>query len=70
LSKYNDTDVTFSLSGAGLYDIFITTPDGSVELDYQVRSPVGHVESNIETIIFNNITINEAEILARAQLNP
>lgn len=70
LSKYNDTDVTFSLSGAGLYDIFITTPDGSVELDYQVRKPVGHVDSNIETIIFSNLTINEADIFARAQLNP
>jgi Ca2+-binding RTX toxin-like protein len=70
LSKYNDADVTFSLSGAGQYDIFITTPDGSVELDYQVRKPVGHVDSNIETIIFSNLTINEADIFARAQLNP
>ncbi len=43
----------------------IDTPDGAIELDYQTRFDLGHSQSNIETLIFSNATLDEAGIRQR-----
>ncbi|HGG65001.1 MAG TPA: calcium-binding protein [Rhodobacteraceae bacterium] len=63
LSKYTADQVSFRIVG---HDVFIDTPDGTVELDYQVRYEVGHTRSNIENIIFSDGTLDEAGIADRA----
>jgi Ca2+-binding RTX toxin-like protein len=63
LGKYRASDVRFSVSG---WDVLVTTPDGVIRLDYQIRQAVGNVASNIETIIFSDLTLDEAGISARA----
>jgi len=63
LSKYTADQVSFRIVG---HDVFIDTPDGTIELDYQVRYDVGHSRSNIENIIFSDGTLDEAGIADRA----
>ena len=63
LSKYTADQVSFRIVG---HDVFIDTPDGTIELDYQVRYDVGHSRSNIENIIFSDGTLDEAGIAGRA----
>jgi Ca2+-binding RTX toxin-like protein len=63
LGKYSAGEVTFDVSG---YDVLVTTPDGVIELDYQIRYDLGHARSNIESIIFSDETLDEAGIRARA----
>jgi Ca2+-binding RTX toxin-like protein len=64
LSQYAAADVSFRIENT--YDVMIITPDGVIELDYQVRYDVGNVKSNIEQIIFSDGTLDEAGIKARA----
>ena len=63
LSAYSASEVRFTVSG---HDALVVTPDGTIELDYQMRYEVGNARSNIETIIFADITLDEAAIRARA----
>lgn len=63
LGNYAASDVTFDVN---VYDVLITTPDGIIELDYQVRNDIGHARSNIENILFSDGSLNEAGIRARA----
>ncbi len=63
LSQYTADQVSFRIVG---HDVFIDTPDGSIELDYQVRNELGDARLNIENIIFSDGTLDEAGIAARA----
>jgi len=63
LSKYTADQVSFRIVG---HDVFIDTPDGSIELDYQVRYDVGHSRSNIENILFSDGALDAAGIADRA----
>ncbi len=63
LSNYTADQVSFRIVG---HDVFIDTPDGTIELDYQVRYDVGDARSNIENIIFSGGTLDEAGIAGRA----
>ncbi|MEO3416132.1 calcium-binding protein [Roseovarius sp. CAU 1744] len=67
LSQYSSDQVSFRND---VHDIFINTPDGTIELDYQSRHDVGHSESNIETIIFSDVTLTDAVIRQRAVDDP
>jgi RTX calcium-binding nonapeptide repeat (4 copies) len=63
LGSYASDQVSFRVS---VHDVRIFTPDGEIELDYQVRYEFGHTRSNIERIAFSDITLDEAAIKARA----
>ncbi|MCK0104449.1 hypothetical protein [Pseudohalocynthiibacter sp. F2068] len=63
LSQYAANEVSFAVS---VHDVLITTPDGVIELDYQVRNALGDVNSNIERVIFSDGSLDEAGITARA----
>lgn len=63
LSQYAAADVSFRVSG---HDVLVTTPDGTIRLEYQVRYELGHARSNIEGIIFSDGSLNEAGIKGRA----
>ena len=63
LSQYTADQVSFRITG---YDVFIDTPDGTIELDYQVVNELGTALSNIENIIFSDGTLDEAGIRVRA----
>ena len=63
LGQYTAAQVSFVNSGL---DIIITTPDGSITLQSQIWAYVGHPQSNIETIIFSDGTLDEAGIRTRA----
>ncbi|NSX56902.1 calcium-binding protein [Parasulfitobacter algicola] len=63
LSKYTADQVSFRLNGN---HVFIDTPDGIIQLSDQVLRNLGHTRSNIETIVFSDVTLNEADIAARA----
>ncbi|MCP4826020.1 MAG: hypothetical protein GY892_18190, partial [Shimia sp.] len=67
LSQYAAADVSFRVVG---HDVFITTPDGEIELDYQVRYEIGNAKSNIETILFSDGSLDETGIKARALSDP
>ena len=62
LSNYAAADVSFRLSGD---DVFVTTPDGMITLEDQVKNELGNLNSNIEQIIFSDGTLDEAGIRAR-----
>ncbi|WP_317055744.1 hypothetical protein [Roseovarius rhodophyticola] len=47
-------------------DIFIETPDGTIELDRQSRYDVGHHSTNIESLVFADVTLDDAGIRERA----
>lgn len=63
LSQYAAADVHFSVSGT---DVLITTPDGSLRLQYQIRYDLADPHSNIEAVQFSDGTLSEAGIRARA----
>lgn len=63
LSQYTADQVSFRIVG---HDVFIDTPDGTIELDYQARYEVGHARTNIENIIFSDGTLDDAAIRDRA----
>ena len=63
LSRYTADQVSFRIVG---HDVFIDTPDGTIELEYQLRYEVGHSRSNIESILFSDGTLDEAGIASRA----
>lgn len=63
LSAFSGNEVRFSVQG---YDVRIETAAGTVTLDYQIRYEIGHARSNIEAIVFNDLTLDEAGIRARA----
>lgn len=63
LSQYTADQVSFRIVA---HDVFIDTPDGTIELDYQVRYAIGHARTNIENIVFSDGTLNDAAIRARA----
>lgn len=63
LSQYSAASVKFKVIG---HDVVVTTPDGTIRLEYQVRYAFGHERSNIEQIIFSDGTLNEAGIKGRA----
>ena len=63
LSQYQAADVHFTVSG---WDVLITTVTGTIRLEYQLRNAVGNIDSNIESILFSDSTLNEAGISARA----
>ncbi|WP_139204742.1 calcium-binding protein [Jannaschia helgolandensis] len=63
LSVYAASEVSFSVSG---HNVLVATPDGTIELDYQVRYAVGDTRSNIEQIVFSDDTLDEAGIHGRA----
>ncbi len=62
LSQYASTQVTFRIVG---FNIIATTPDGTIELNYQVRNNLG-TDVVVEQIIFSDITLDETAIRARA----
>ena len=64
LSAYTADQVSFRT--ANQHDILIDTPDGTIELDYQIRFDLGHERSNIEAILFSDGSLDEAGIRARA----
>ena len=64
LSGYTADQVSFRIPNQ--FDILIDTPDGTIELDYQIRHDLGHERSNIEAIVFADGTLDEAGIRARA----
>ncbi|MEE9453505.1 MAG: hypothetical protein V3V13_03865, partial [Paracoccaceae bacterium] len=63
LSKYAADDVSFFIGGN---NVFITTPDGTIELRNQVKYEIGSVYSSINQIIFSDGALDEAGIKARA----
>ncbi len=63
LSQYTAADVSFRVSG---HDVLVTTPDGTIRLEYQVRYELEHARSNVEEIIFSDGSLNEAGIKGRA----
>lgn len=63
LSQYAAADVRFSVSGT---DVLITTADGSLRLQYQIRYDLADPHSNIEAVQFSDGALNEAGIRARA----
>lgn len=63
LSQYTADQVTFRIDG---HDVFIDTPDGTIELDNQTRYEVGYYRTNIENITFSDGTLDDAGIRARA----
>ncbi|MCP4888741.1 MAG: calcium-binding protein, partial [Planctomycetaceae bacterium] len=67
LSAFAAGDVSFRVSG---HDVLVATPDGEIELDYQVRYEIGNAKSNIETILFSDGSLDEAGIKARALSDP
>jgi Ca2+-binding RTX toxin-like protein len=62
LTKYASADVSFSVS---VVDVFITTPDGVIELDYQLRWELGDARSNIDILNFSDGSLDEAGIRMR-----
>lgn len=67
LSKYTSGQVSFRND---VHDIFIDTPDGMIELDYQTRYEAGHHVSNIEAFIFSDGTFTDVGIRQRAMDDP
>ncbi len=63
LSQYTADQVSFRIVD---HDVFIDTPDGTIELDYQVRYAIGHTRTNIENIVFSDGTLDDAAIRDRA----
>lgn len=63
LGQFSSADVRFSIDG---YDVLITTPNGVIRMEYQVRYDIGHERSNIESVILRNGVLDEAGIRARA----
>lgn len=63
LSQYTSDQVSFHNDG---FDVIINTQDGSIELHYQVRYEVGHQATNIETLIFADVTLDDSGIRDRA----
>lgn len=63
LSQYSSDQVSFSRSG---YNTLITTPDGSILLEYQMRYEVGHERGNIEAIVFSDGVLDAQGIADRS----
>lgn len=63
LSQYSSDQVTFSNLGR---DVMIATPDGTIELHDQSRNPLGHSQSNIESLVFSDLTLDDAGLRQRA----
>ncbi|WP_112312272.1 calcium-binding protein [Pseudogemmobacter bohemicus] len=63
LDQYTASEVTFGISGT---DVIITTPDGSITLNHQVRNSLTDTRSNIENLVFSDVSLNDSEIRARA----
>ncbi len=63
LSAYAAGDLLFDVSG---FDVRITTPDGVITLDYQLRYDEGHARGNIEQIITADGVLDAQAIHARA----
>ena len=63
LSQYTAAQVSFRNVGN---NVEITTPDGVIELTDQFLRDVDHYHSNIETIIFSDGSLGEADIRTRA----
>ncbi|OOY18675.1 hypothetical protein BMI86_20015 [Thioclava sp. DLFJ5-1] len=63
LSQYSSDQVSFSRSGN--YDTLITTPDGTIRLEYQMRYEVGHERGNIEAIVFSDGVLDAQGIADR-----
>lgn len=63
LRRFNAGDVQFKVAGSG---VLITTSDGTILLDSQVLHDLGSTFSNIETILFKDVTFSEADIRSRA----
>ncbi|EEE35135.1 iron-regulated protein FrpC [Rhodobacteraceae bacterium KLH11] len=62
LSKYSSNQVKFR---ADTFDVFIQTPDGEIQLSYQLQYDTGY-RSNIENIIFSDTVLDDASIRIRA----
>lgn len=63
LRRFARGDVSFSVFGL---DVLITTADGTILLESQVRREIGDHRSNIETILFSDGVLAEADIRLRA----
>ncbi|WP_170431713.1 calcium-binding protein [Ruegeria arenilitoris] len=63
LSKYTSDQVSFSNNGAS---VLIATPDGTITLHFQNYYDIGHGQTNIETVVFSDGTLDEAGIRDRA----
>ena len=63
LSQYGSDEVSFRISG---HDVLIDTPDGTINLQRQVRYELGHSHSNIETLQFTDAVLDPAAIRQRA----
>ena len=64
LSQYAASDVSFAISNVN--DLVITTPDGTVTLNYQAVYATGNSRTNIEQIIFSDATLDHTAIRDRA----
>ncbi len=63
LSKFTSDQVSFTIVGL---DVFIETPDGMIELQRQVASPLGSDDKIVEQIVFSDISLDEVGIKSRA----
>jgi len=63
LRRFSTGDVLFSVGGL---DVSIATAEGTILLESQARREVGDHRSNIETILFSDGVLTEADIRYRA----
>ena len=63
LSQYDADQVSFAVEG---FDVLVTTPDGVIRLEHQLRHAPGHAEGNIEAILFADGTLDAAGLHQRA----
>jgi len=63
LGQYDLDELDFTIDG---FDLIITTPDGVINLDYQLRYEPGHERGNIEMIILGDTTLDAEAIKAIA----
>ncbi|NEY92259.1 calcium-binding protein [Tabrizicola oligotrophica] len=63
LRRFNASDVRFKIAGS---DVLIITSDGTILLNSQVLHDLGDTFSNIEVVLFNDVTLDEAGIRSRA----
>lgn len=65
LSDFTSDELMFSTSG---YDVIVSTPDGTIRLEYQLRYAIGHERGNIESILLaDGVVLDESTIRFRSQ---
>lgn len=65
LSDFTADELTFSASG---YDVLVSTPVGTIRLEYQSRYAIGHERGNIESILLaDGVVLDDSTIRFRSQ---